>query len=247
MKVEQYSWGFLETHTFLFEDNNHVLAIDPTDQEELLTKCCGAASVTVLLTHEHFDHISGLNKLRDSCKSLRRVIAGEICSERIQDAKSNMSVYADVLAEVAEKPLLESISPFTCRAADITFKDYYAFCWTGHTVEIFSTPGHSAGSCCILVDDMLFVGDTVLENNLMAQFPGSSKKLYRNITVPLLEKLLLGKMPEQLPQKQLQSKALLQGECLQGTFSSENRITRVYPGHGDVMTPEVALALARNV
>jgi len=53
---------------------------------------------------------------------------------------------------------------------------------------------------------MLFVGDTVLENNLMVKFPGSSKKLYRSVTVPLLEKLLLG-----------------------------GRIKSVYPGHGEVM------------
>ena len=202
----------------MLEEESHVLVIDPADCDEMLVKCSGAASVTVLLTHEHFDHISGLNKLRASCKSPCTVIAGETCSERVQDAKSNMSVYADVLAEIAEKPLLESIAPFTCYAADITFKEHYEFCWRGHAVEMFAAPGHSAGSCCILVDDMLFVGDTVLENNLMAQFPGSSKKLYRNVAVPLLEKLLLG-----------------------------SRIKDVYPGHGDVMTPEVALGLSRNV
>ena len=69
-----------------------------------------------------------------------------------------------------------------------------------------------------MVDDLLFVGDTILENNLMVKFPGSSKKLYREVTVPLLE------------------------EWLQG-----NRISCVYPGHGDVMSPEVALGLIRGV
>lgn len=85
-------------------------------------------------------------------------------------------------------------------------------------MELFSTPGHSAGSCCIVVDDLLFVGDTVLENNLMVKFPGSSKKLYRSVTAPLLEKWLLG-----------------------------NRVSCVYPGHGDVMSPEVMLRLVRGV
>ena len=88
---------------------------------------------------------------------------------------------------------------------------------------MFSAPGHSAGSCCIVLDDMLFVGDTVLENNLMVKFPGSSKKLYRSVTVPLLEKLLTG------------------------TLAPENRITHVYPGHGDVMMPETALGIIRGV
>jgi len=70
---------------------------------------------------------------------------------------------------------------------------------------------------------MLFVGDTVLENNLMVKFPGSSKKLYRSVTAPLLEKLLAG------------------------TLAPENRITHVYPGHGDVMSTEVAVRLKRGV
>lgn len=85
-------------------------------------------------------------------------------------------------------------------------------------MELFSTSGHSARSCCIMLDDMLFVGDTVLENNLMVKFPGSSKKLYRSVTVPLLEKLLL-----------------------------RNRVTHVYPGYGDVMTCDFAFEIIRSV
>ena len=220
MNVQRFDWGFLETHAYLLEEENHVLVIDPTDVDELLAKCSNAESVTVLLTHEHFDHCSGLNKLRILCSKKAdptcSVIAGDICSERLQDVKANMSVYAEVLAEVAEKPLSEPLVPFTCRAADITFKEHYAFRWMGHAVEMFFTPGHSAGSCCILLDNLLFVGDTVLENKLMAQFPGSSKKTYRKVTAPLLETLL-------------------------------QRVDFGYPGHGEVMTPDVALALARGV
>ena len=136
----------------------------------------------------------------------------------MQVPPGNLSAYADVLAELGGKQIPEHWSPFACKAADITFENQYAFRWMGHAVELFSTPGHSAGSCCIVVDDMLFVGDTVLENNLMVKFPGSSKKLYRSVTAPLLEKWLVG-----------------------------NRISCVYPGHGDVMSPEIALRLIRDI
>lgn len=175
-------------------------------------------TITVLLTHEFFDRISGLNRIRDLCESSCRVIAGATCSERIQDEKGNLSAYADVLAELGGKQIPEHWSPFACKAADITFENQYAFRWMGHAVELFSTPGHSSGSCCIVVDELLFVGDTVLENNLMVKFPGSSKKLYRSVTEPSLEKWLLG-----------------------------NRISCVYPGHGDVMSPEMALRLIRDI
>ena len=218
MKVVKFVSGFLDTNTYLLEEDRHLLIIDPSDHSAVLKKCRNAVTITVLLTHEHFDHIIGLNRIRDLCASSCVVISGKTCSERIQDTKANLSAYADVLAELGGKQIPKHWSPFSCKAAYITFENQYAFRWGGHVVELFSTPGHSAGSCCIVVDDLLFVGDTILENNLMVKFPGSSKKLYREVTVPLLE------------------------EWLQG-----NRISCVYPGHGDVMSPEVALGLIRGV
>ena len=218
MNVNEFVSGFLDTNTYLLEEDGHLLIIDPSDHSAVLEKCRNAASVTMLLTHEHFDHIIGLNRIQDLCASSCVVIAGATCSERIQDTKANLSAYADVLAELGGKQIPKHWSPSSCKAADITFENQYAFRWMGHGVELFSTPGHSAGSCCIVVDDLLFVGDTVLENNLMVKFPGSSKKLYRSVTAPLLEKWLLG-----------------------------NRVSCVYPGHGDVMSPEMALGLIRDI
>ena len=103
MNVEKFVSGFLDTNIYLLEEDGHLLIIDPADYADLLEKCRNAASVTVLLTHEHFDHISGLNRIRDLCASSCRVIAGATCSERIQDEKGNLSAYADVLAGVGQQ------------------------------------------------------------------------------------------------------------------------------------------------
>lgn len=217
-EVKRIIGGFLETNMYLFEEEDHLLIIDPNDSVEVLKAYRGAISFTVLLTHEHFDHIFGLNRLRDSCnvhfydKATCTVIASALCSKRIQDEKVNLSAYADVIAVLGEKRIPESWEPFACAAADVIFSNRYSFHWMGHSVDLFYTPGHSVGSCCILLDDMFFVGDTILENKLMLKFPGSNKKLYRKITIPLLEKLLV-------------------------------RAKYVYPGHGDIMTPNVALSI----
>ena len=127
MIVETLVSGFLDTNTYLLEEDKDLLIIDPADYADVLEKCRNAASVTVLLTHEHFDHISGLNRIRDLCASSCCVIASEISSERIQDTKANLSAYADVLAELGGKQISEHWSPFACKAADITFDDRYAF------------------------------------------------------------------------------------------------------------------------
>ena len=109
------------------EEDKHLLIIDPGEHAAVLERCKEAPSVTVLLTHEHFDHISGLNRIRDLCASSCRVIAGATCSERIQDEKGNLSAYADVLAGLGGKQIPEHWSPFACKAADITFENQYAF------------------------------------------------------------------------------------------------------------------------
>ena len=85
MNVVRFVSGFLDTNTYLLEEDKHLLIIDPGDYTAVLERCKEAASVTVLLTHEHFDHVIGLNRVMDCCASSCRVIAGEICSERIQD------------------------------------------------------------------------------------------------------------------------------------------------------------------
>lgn len=182
-------WGYLETNMFMLQTGNHILVIDPVADLSMLRRCCGADSVTVFLTHEHFDHITGLNELRSmvSC----RVIASEICSERIQNTRTNMSAYADVLAELAGKSLKKIIEPFVCDQAGVVFKDELSFDWMGCRAKVIATPGHSAGSSCILLNDMLFVGDTILNNNLMLRFPGSNKKDYLEKTAPRLKELIL--------------------------------------------------------
>ena len=127
MMVARFVSGFLDTNTYLLEEDNHLLIIDPADHAAVLEKCRNAASVTVLLTHEHFDYIRGLNRIRDLCASSCRVSAGATCSERIQDMKANLSAYADVLVELGGKQIPENWSPFSCKAADITFENQYAF------------------------------------------------------------------------------------------------------------------------
>ena len=83
IQLTKYVWGFLDTNMYVLQTGNHVLVIDPVADTSMLEKCCAADSVIVFLTHEHFDHITGLNKLRSMVYC--RVIASERCSERIQD------------------------------------------------------------------------------------------------------------------------------------------------------------------
>ncbi len=188
MEVKKIVWNFLDSNMYVLHKANHILVIDPvnvTALEDFRT----AASLTVLLTHEHFDHICGLNRLREIL--LCQVIANKNCSERIKNPKTNLSTYADVLAGFMGKTIKMPFLPFACEDADIVFDFTYSFSWNGYKVELYSTPGHSLGSSCILIGNMLFSGDTILESPVVTRLPGGSKKLYKNETLPVLERLLL--------------------------------------------------------
>lgn len=44
-----------------------------------------------MLTHEHFDHITGIERLRSRTNS--KIICSKVCAERICDSKKNLSFY----------------------------------------------------------------------------------------------------------------------------------------------------------
>lgn len=259
LRVERFVWKYLDSNMYLVTCGNNILVIDPVECDEALQQCKEASFITVLLTHEHYDHICGLNRLRELClqkketnASLNKqgywpltmseygilemtvdgekscytgkgngnltclVIASKACSERIRDNKANMSMYAVVMAEISGRLVPEYWLPFSCHRADIEFINDCTFRWMGHSVECFSTPGHSVGSSSIIIDDVLFVGDSILESDLMVKFPGSCKKTYQAVTIPLLKKML-------------------------------TKVRLVFPGHGEKMRSEKAFELIQNV
>ena len=215
LEVLLFTWDYLDSNMYVLKNGKHLLMVDPIDNEEALNHCKYAETITILLTHEHVDHICGLNALRSLAPYKVKVIASSECSKRICSPKLNMSAYANVLMELAEKPVNMVLPPFSCAKADIVFDERYTFNWFEVNVEMISTPGHSPGSVCIVIGNMLFSGDTLLENRFMTRFPGGNTKLFRKKTVPILENLL-------------------------------NCVDFVYPGHGTMMTREMALRMLQN-
>ena len=48
-----------------------------------------------------------------------------------------------------------------------------------HLIRLYSTPGHSLGSICAVVDDKcIFTGDSLLNVPVVTKLPGGSKKDY---------------------------------------------------------------------
>lgn len=154
----------------------------------------------VILSHGHFDHISGLNQLRqeNDCK----VISTNSCSKVLGNPRKNLSRYKRIIWPDATDGL-----EVVCKEADITFESEMKIYWSKHEILIFQTKGHSDDSCCMMIEESLFSGDTIL-NNLYDIFriPGADRDEFYRTTFLALKKIM-----------QLHPKMI------------------VYPGHGEIM------------
>ena len=188
IEVKQFIWDYIDSNMYVIRHGTSALIIDPIECEEAELMLCDLNKIIILLTHEHFDHICGLNQIRKSfgCK----VIAQAECSKNIQNSKKNLSAYANTLMCLTGESHKKPVSPFICESADLTFNDNFSFEWEGNTVCIFSTPGHSPGSACISIKNMLFSGDTILQSKPIYRLPGGDRAKYKSITIPKIHEIL---------------------------------------------------------
>lgn len=187
--IYQFVWDYIDANSYILTDDERALIIDPilADGFWKFIDRTGMKEASVVLTHEHFDHICGLNELRKKIPCT--VYALRKCSQNIGNMVKNLSSVADVLAQLNETVLCSGVKvePFVCETAEIEIDDKVSFQWMGHNVLIIATPGHSEGSVCVVVDDtIVFTGDTLLRKPIITKLPGGSQKNYREITRPVL-------------------------------------------------------------
>lgn len=177
---------------YLLDEHSHVLLIDPNDfrqiQDTLLS--FDGRPELILLTHEHFDHITALEEVRESWQI--PVIASRCCSDALTEESENLSNIYDLFVYFRTGFLSEvRHEAFRCRPADIVFDETYSFRWQDHLFELCRCPGHSPGSCVILMDqEVLFSGDYLIPGekpNLSLRTSCTSD--YEAVTRPWLSRL----------------------------------------------------------
>ena len=194
MKVKRYESDLLCSSMYLIEEAGHAIVIDPCRNTNMLS---GLRIDKIILTHEHYDHISGVNLWKQ--KTNAPVLCSKACAEHIQNPKKSMAAYFEVLCELQTWVKLDNIpqadGSYTC-IADETFENEMDFYWYGHGFHLFELPGHSLGSIGILLDNKFFFsGDSLIENNkIELLLPGGNRKLWERIGAPRLESIPKGIM-----------------------------------------------------
>ena len=156
LKIGKIVMGSVQTNCyFLYQENEKkIIVVDPADRGEYLYNAFsekGFEVAAILLTHAHFDHIWGCNKLREL--SGAQVFAWEEEKEVCESAKLNVS-------EDVGRPYEVTVDWYLRDGEKVTVE--------GMEFTVIGTPGHTQGSCCYYFekDHILISGDTLFEGSV---------------------------------------------------------------------------------
>lgn len=191
-EIIQLSYGIEQANTYLLISDRYTVVIDACSKSvvsELTAR--NLEPEYVVLTHEHADHVWGLNSLRERFPNMK-VIAQTECSKAIGNPKTNRAsqywIYAVLrFGENYRNPEAQN-RKYSCELADIMFDEAYELKWRGINIRLLHTPGHSPGSCmCFINDAVLFSGDTMLNEDTFLNFDGGDAYKFSSITFPIIE------------------------------------------------------------
>lgn len=174
------------------------IVFDPNINDELpaLLEKYGIKTVQIILTHEHYDHTTGVEWLQGLIPAT--VFCHVDCAKYISSEKGNtprlvaMALKTKDLADGGHRceAFMAQYKPYTLKA-DKTFAKEEKLEIEDLTFDCFSTPGHSPGSACYILDGKyIFTGDSLIQNTpTITRFRTSNNDTFENVTRPFLRSL----------------------------------------------------------
>ncbi|MDD2228158.1 MAG: MBL fold metallo-hydrolase [Candidatus Cloacimonetes bacterium] len=193
MNVRRVVSKLISSNMYVVQDEFNAIIIDPSCSDDLVIDSLANIKIDyILLTHEHYDHIAGLNDFKD--KSGAIVVASQACAEALKSPSKNLSKFFNFLAELMPHDRLLNFAEVDTEfvsEVDIAFVKELHIYWKGHEIVMIATPGHSPGSACIVIDkQLLFSGDSLINGfNAVTRLPGGSKRDYQFSMESLIQTL----------------------------------------------------------
>ncbi len=167
MQIDRQILGAVQTNSYFLENDDVRIVVDPAECTKEMVEFLKLAKKEklILLTHAHFDHIKGAEELRRLTKT--KIAIHELDSIATKDPKLNLSSVFSIYSE-----------PFT---ADIILTDEEELTFGKTKIKVLHTPGHTKGSACFLIGDVLISGDTLFNYSIgRTDFPGGSFEEIKN-------------------------------------------------------------------
>lgn len=162
-------------YMIMCDETKEAVIIDPGAQANVIAKVLNKHEATlkyIVLTHGHGDHIGAvldLKKLYDV-----PVIAAEDEDDMLLNADYNES------SRICDEPISFQ--------ADKYIRDNDIIKFGQKSMKYITTPGHTKGGMCILIDNDLFSGDTLFNRSVGRTdlYGGSHQTLIASIAFKLL-------------------------------------------------------------
>lgn len=178
MDISVLTVGPIQTNCYVVhqEGNSQCVVIDPGEEAAKIVdflKRKGLECKGILLTHGHFDHITGVAELAAATRA--KTYAYEDEKDLMMDPALNGSSLMGY--EVALEP-------------EVLLKDRQNLEIAGMRFQVIHTPGHTKGGCCYYSeeDKVVFCGDTLFMESIgRTDFPtGNGRELIDSLKNRLL-------------------------------------------------------------
>lgn len=198
MEIYRFRYEPVDSNMWFIPVGSSGFVFDPNISEDLLPifKKNGTTKVQIVLTHEHYDHTAGVQWLQNQIEA--KVFCQEDCSKYIASGKGNsprlvaMALKTKDLVDGGHRcdDFMAAYRPYALKA-DETFDEKGKVVIDDVSFDCYSTPGHSPGSACYILDDKyVFTGDSLIQNTpTILRFRTSNKDSYERVTLPFLRLL----------------------------------------------------------
>ncbi|MEI5983698.1 MBL fold metallo-hydrolase [Sphingobacterium sp. PU5-4] len=171
VKIQRFENSPIDSVTYIISNpaNLEAIIVDPgTENDERIVKYLNDNLLTlkyIFLTHEHFDHILGVNFMRSIFPKVQ-LISSQKTSERLPNSKKNLAIFHNYFNLVVNEAD-HIVSNGKIQMIDLDF-------------EIFETPGHTDSSISLKFEKYFFSGDFLLKGTrIVTNLPSGSKKQYQ--------------------------------------------------------------------
>ncbi len=196
--IYRFPFELVDSNMYFIPSGNTGIIMDPNENDELLCvfEQYGTKRVVIVLTHEHYDHTTGVIWLQSKIES--KLFCHKFCAESIATEKGNDPKtlgYILTLRDAVDgghrrDDYLATAKRYLLHADD-TFEGVRDLMIGDVTLRCHPAPGHSPGSALYFFDEQcVFTGDSLIQHTpTIVHLPSSDRIAFKQITKPFLQSL----------------------------------------------------------